>query len=105
MIWREVARFPVPSDGFVIVWPTVDDVPEVWAARVYHEARARSAPDPGWTYLVESAAAITHWAQLPPLPVLAGQRSSPLGGRGAEPPCASTQATSMMNPETNHDHD
>lgn len=67
MIWRDIKAFPIPQAGFVIVWPTEFDVPEVWAAQTYHEALGRG-PSPGWTHLSESAAKLTHWAQLPPFP-------------------------------------
>lgn len=67
MIWRDVARFPMPSEGFVIVWPTVDGTPEVWAAKTYHEARKLSPP-PLMRHLAEDARRVTHWAQLPPVP-------------------------------------
>lgn len=67
MIWRDIQQQPIPTEGFVLVWPTEFDVPEVWAASAYHDAKGRD-PTPGWAPLVEAAARVTHWCPLPPFP-------------------------------------
>lgn len=89
MIWREVKNHPVPMDGFVLAWPCLGGVPEVWSAKVYHQARARSAltAAPGFVPHAQEAAAITHWAPVPPLPQTPTPTAGPQDSRLADKRC------------------
>lgn len=68
--WRVVTD-TLPTGGYMLVWPTVQGVPEVWAAETFHKSLS-AAPGPGWTHLVESAKRITHWMPLPAPPLSGG---------------------------------
>jgi len=60
--WRRLED-GAPTDGFVLFWPDVSGVPEVWAVDTYHHAMQPNPP-PYMQHLAKDAACFTHFATI-----------------------------------------